>query len=249
MADSMAPIGKMAHHKKGWAVYIQGDSIDLDDLRRSLIPPFDPWVEDVSQEDAEAGLVLRSSTWDALTVACEVNAQAGRMIDILNGAKPLQDRDSKPFIMGGLIRFDETGKRHYMLIAGAGHFKLEGCRLRAFGVVGDGPPAPPQESELQRWIKSAETDEHRAELFVHLGRLDNWFDIYKAAELLKKIVGGKHALERILTATDEWNVMEKVWLTANYNRHAPGLSNRLPDPPAELDEARQHLLRVTPRFL
>lgn len=233
----------------GWAVYIRGSSIDLDDLRHSLKKPFDPWVEDVSQEAGDAGLVLRSSTWDALTEAREVNAQAGRMIAILNGAKPLQDRDSKPFEMGGLVRFDEIGNRHYVLITGTGNIRLEGCRLRASGVVGDGPPTPPQESELQRWIKAAEIDEYRAELFVHLGRLDNWFDIYKAAELLKKIVGGHHALEKALAKTGEWDLMDKVWQTANYNRHAPGLSNRLPKPPAELDEARQYLLKITPRFL
>ena len=121
--------------------------------------------------------------------------------------------------------------------------------MRAYGVVGDGTLAAPQESELQRLIKSAETDEHRAELFLHLGRLNNWFDIYKAADLHKKIVDGHHALERAFAGTNEWDDMDKIWRTANYNRHALCLSNRLPNPPAELDEASQFLLKITPRFL
>lgn len=62
-------------------------------------------------------------------------------------------------------------------------------RTRATAVT-SGPAPPPRESKMQERFRSAETDDTRAELFAHLARADNWFDIYKTSELARRLVGG-----------------------------------------------------------
>ena len=54
---------KMTQHREGWAVFIHGDNFDLDDLRRELAPPFDPWVEGYARTGDSPGLLLRSKVW------------------------------------------------------------------------------------------------------------------------------------------------------------------------------------------
>jgi hypothetical protein len=134
------------------------------------------------------------------------------------------------------------------MIVEPGHFTVRMGRMK--GSVGTyGPPKPPEESRMQRWFREAETDNTRAELFAHLSRADNWFDLYKSAELARKLAGGSTALERVLGSKD-WKEWERIWQTANCYRHAPDpVKYPLPTLPAELQEAIGFVLKVVPRIL
>lgn len=229
----------------GWAVVLTGEKIDLDDFRELLARPFDPWIEDYATDDGLKPL-LRSAAWAYLTEVSDVMRDAGRIIERLNGEALLIHNDAKPVKLGQIMRFGPDGRREFIMIAATGHFKLAGARGRA--TVG-GPPKPPQESRMQKWFREAETDDTRAELFAHLRRADNWYDLYKCLELARRLAGGSKALKRALGSQD-WNLWEPIWQTANCYRHAPDpVKYPLPAQPAQLEEAIAFMLRIIPRLL
>jgi len=92
------------------------------------------------------------------------------------------------------------------------------------------PSLPIQQTKLQKWLKGAEIDDTRADLFVHLNRADNWFDLYKSAELTRRLAGGANKLGLVLGSDKkEW---DRIWRTANCYRHAPDPKSRCrPDLP------------------
>jgi hypothetical protein len=237
----------MVIRSPGWAVELRGTNFDLDDLRRELKAPADVWVEDDENSDGSK-VLLRSKNWDVLTDVTDVHAQAIRLVEILSGALPLIQSDAQPAELGAVIRFDKEGHRHIYAIAMGAALMLAGGRVRAYVTGGEAVATPPNERRLQKWIASVELDDLRAEFFVHMSRADNWFDIYKAAELLRKIGGGHHAFKASL-GKDEADLFDRVWLTANFHRHAPGLTNALPIPPADLSSARRFLHQIAARFL
>jgi hypothetical protein len=231
----------------GWAVELVGEKFDLDDLRNDLAPPFDPWMEDYATDVGSTAL-LRSSSWTALNKAAEVYRDAGRMIDRINGALLLIHPDARPVKLGQPIRFGEDGKRQHILFAETGHFRLTGGRIRGTVNRGSAAPAPPEQPKLQKWLKEAELDDTRAELLIQLNRADNWFDLFKSAELVRRLAGGQSKLFLVLGSDKkEW---ERIWQTANCYRHAPDPKKYpLPPVPAELEGAREFLLKVISRIL
>lgn len=224
---------------EGWAVELCGERFDLDDLREMLAPPFDPWVEEYQDGD-QVRLLLRSSAWSTADDSTVLAARVRQMVECLNGAKPLTNEDSVPVTIGLFFKFDENGTRVPFLMAMAGHCTLTGLRARGrISTTSDLPAPPPQPSQLQNWLKLAETDEKRADLFAHITRGDNWYDLYKAAEIIRRIAGEE--LKVVLgSGYSEW---ERVWRTANSNRHARDpIKNRPPRMPATLAEARKTVL-------
>lgn len=231
----------MSVHSAGWAVEVTGARPDLDDLQRALPAPFDPWVED-DETSGGTKLLLRSKSWFQLEDVDVVHEQAVRLLEQIRGALLLLFGDDEPLSLGSVVRFDYAGGRNVYVMARS---------AVAFGAAGRFRPvvavAEPTETQLQKWLKAAEADDMRAEFFVHLSRADNWFDIYKAAELLRKLAGGHHALE--IALGNGWPQFERVWLTANFHRHAPGCAPPLPRSPPTLAEARRVLQDLAAKFL
>jgi hypothetical protein len=231
----------------GWAVELGGEKFDVDDFREMLAPPFDPWVEEYSMDGASMA-ILRSRSWVTLTEAPDVFRDAGRMIDRVNGALLLIHNDAKPVKLGQTIRFGSDGKREKILSPGTRHLRLTMGRVRATITRASASPSqPPEQSKLQKWLREAETDDTRDELFVHLNRANNWFDLYKSAELTRRLAGGAHKLGLVLGSDKkEW---DRIWQTANCYRHAPDPKKPLPVKPAEFEGAREFILKVIPRIL
>ncbi|MCY7279632.1 MAG: hypothetical protein LH610_01805, partial [Sphingomonas bacterium] len=171
-------------------------------------------------------------------------AQASLLIDRLNGAKPLLNDDARPISAGQFFRFGPDEKPMPFFIAAIGHITLGVGRARGrIEVISTEPPAPPKPSLLQAWLQAADHDDARSDLFTHLARCDNWYDIYKAAEIIRRIAGNKHKLDALLGSDKvEW---ERVWRTANTNRHAPDpIKYAPPTNPATLSDARGMILRA-----
>ncbi len=55
-------------------------------------------------------------------------------------------------------------------------------------------------------------------MLAFAGRADNWFDIYKAVELAKKLAGDTNKLRTLLGSSAK--ECENMWRTANSHRHA-----------------------------
>lgn len=231
---------------EGWAIELQGDKIDIGDAREFLQPPFDPWIEDYSGDNGSAIPLLRTKAWVAFTEAADVTRDAQRIIERLYGGALLIHSDARPLSAGGVLKFDAAGRRLPILFAAAGQVKLTGGRSRGrSAVVASGVP---EESSVQRWLREADSDDDRAALFSHLVRAENWYDLYKSAELVKKLAGGEGALQSALGS--DWSYWRLMWRTANCYRHASDpIKYPLPTPPAVFEEAREFLFKVVPRFL
>lgn len=228
---------------EGWAVELTGHRIDLDDLREMLAPPFEPWVEDY-EDGGEVRLLLRYGGWATIDDTSALAADASFLVERLNGAKPLTNSDARPIALGRFFKFAADGSLLPFVIAASGHITFASFRARGRGsVVSDEPPPPPQPSQLQNWLQAADTSDDRSDLFVHIARCDNWYDIYKAAEIIRRMAGSKKKLHKLLSPDQvDW---DRVWQTANTNRHARDLV-KYPPPsvPATLDEARGMILKA-----
>ena len=229
----------------GWAVALKGDRFDLEDLEQWLKPPFDPWMELLMGEDGALTRLLRSKSWASLTEASDVTRDAERLVERLHGAALLLQSDAQPVQVGEVILFDQAGKRKPIIFAASGTIRICGGRVRG-RVSSNAPPPPPTESEMQKWSREADTDDTRSELLSHVARADNWFDLYKAMELARRIAG-VNAVRVLAQDESEWR---RIWQTANCYRHAPDpVKFPLPSPPADFEPSRAFLLRVLPRFL
>lgn len=194
----------------GWAVEITGERIDLDDLRDMLKQPFDPWVEDYNDEGT-VRLLLRSSSWSAAEDSAVVLEDARRLVTRINGAKLVLQSDSLPVSLGSLFNFGSDGTRLPILIAATAHIRLGGSRMRGWATVASAnPPPPPRPSPLQNWLQEADTSSDRADLLEHLARADNWYDVYKSAEIIRRIAARSSGIHSLLGPThrSEW---DRIW--------------------------------------
>jgi hypothetical protein len=231
---------------EGWAVELKGEKIDIDDAREVLQAPFDPWIEDHLTGDKTVIPLLRTNAWVPLTRPADVARDAQRIVERLNGAAILVHSDARPLGIGQVLKFDAAGKRIPMLSAAPVRLNLNLGRTRGRDRIDAAPTK--SESPVQRWLREADTDDKRAELLLHLARADNWHDLFKSAELIRKLAGGESALKSALGS--DWPYWRTMVRTANCYRHAPDSEKYpLPTPPAELEEAREFLFKLAPRFL
>lgn len=217
----------------GWAVELTGEPFDIDDLRRLLRLPFDPWIEDIAA-GAEPKPHIRHSGWDQLTSASDVVTDAQRIVSHINGAARLLHSDYQPVGVSNVVRLHANGRRDFIMPAITGHFSvtLGRVRFRVEGVVGEGGSVNEDKpSILQRWLESSEENGSISELFIHLDRMNNWFDVYKSIEIIEKgILGNRRRIKKLAALdTGEW---ERVRHAANSFRHAPGVCAAPQDPPS-----------------
>ena len=243
-------MGDPMKNAEGWAVELKGEQIDVDDAREVLQPPFDPWIEDHLTADEAIIPLLRTKAWMSLARPADVARDARRIVERLNGAAVLVHSDAKPLGMGQVLKFDAAGKRIPMLSAASSRLNLNLGRTRSRDRSVAATSAAPMstESSVQRWLREADADDKRADLLLHLTRADNWHDLFKSAELIRKLAGGESALKSALGP--DWPYWRLMFRTANCYRHAPDSEKYpLPVPPAELEEAREFLFKLAPRFL
>ncbi|MFG1246191.1 hypothetical protein [Xanthobacter flavus] len=219
-----------------WAVELTGERFDIDDLRRLLRLPFDPWIEDIAA-GAEPKPHIRHSGWDQLASASDVVADAQRIVSHINGAARLLHSDYRPVGVSNVVRLHADGRRDFIMPPITGHFSvtLGRVRCRVDGAVGEsGFVNEDKPSILQNWLEISERNDLVSNLFIHLDRMSNWFDVYKSIEILERISGDKRRVKK-LAALDgrEW---DRVRQTANSFRHAPGKC-AAPENPPSLEES------------
>lgn len=235
----------MTKPSEGWAVELTGDAVDLDDLREMLAAPFEPWVEDY-QHDGQTVLLLRSVGWRDFEDSAGLMESATPLVARLNGAKLIGYDDSIPISLGRIFRFGASGDLRPAKISISASLSMGRVRVRARGHLDGGQPRVPVPSVLQDRLNAAEGDERRADLFTHVARADNWYDVYKAIEQVERIAG-KGKRWNAVAGQDgaQWSIAKR---TANFYRHAAGVQT-LPANPPSLAEARSLLLRVARRVV
>jgi hypothetical protein len=231
----------------GWAVELDGEKIDLDDLRHLLPAPFDPWVEDYPTDEGPRP-ILRSKNWNGIKEASVIYGDARRIVERLNGMLLVIDSDAKPVKPGRALSFGPDGKRENIMyaVSASARLTLRPVRMRAYATTG-GTSLKPSETPVQRWFREAEEDSHRADLFSHLTHLDNWSDLYKSMEIVRRMVGKTELSSKLSGEKKQW---DRVWQTANCHRHAPDpLNFPLPVPTPQFDDAREFVLKLIAKVL
>jgi hypothetical protein len=234
-----------------WGVRLEGHDFDLLDWMDTFQRPLDPWVEKVQQPGwTEPFYVLRTAEFDAASSPNEVSERAGPLVDRLQGAMTLS-RGGEPVKQTTVIEFRPDGSigRHYAVSVGTAVVRT---RASAAGVVlgkgGVTSPSPVQQPDALRWNELVDgVDPERsdliADLLVHVGRCDNWFDIYKTIELAEKLADGEHSLQKLLRADS--GTLKNARTTANFYRHARAIK---PTNLASLAEARR-LAHMAAKFV
>ena len=230
----MAVNDQSAAPRPGWYARLEGEDVDLDDWLQSFNEPFDP----VALKLPNGEIVLRSADFDDLTEASDVRARALILVSRMNGAISLWN-GAQPVRFAGVYRIDESGKQHAFIFAEMAAMEFGRCIMRATAVVlgPDGKPIsppPPEPSAPQKWNRLAEKNDDVSDLLDHLGRANNWYDIYKTIELAAHLVGSKHRLWRL--ADTQALTLKNLDRTANFYRHARGATR--PAHPFTLNEAR-----------
>jgi hypothetical protein len=228
----------------GWAVEIHGEQIDVNDLRAVLIPGFDPWIENYEDK-----VLIRSKQFANLVEAGEVAASAGLLLRMLHGAVLLEQSDARAVSVGEIFKFGSGGTREQIAIKGAANIEMASARARGYATVlrADGTREKPRESKTQKRLRAAVTSTAKADLLVHLARSDNWYDLYKAMEIVRGLKGGERQL--IAALAQDWVQWDRVWKEANHHRHAASVGpTTRPASPPSFNDAFSFVLQTIARL-
>jgi hypothetical protein len=112
------------------------------------------------------------------------------------------------------------------------HIRLGRMKARGGGVAVDVdgheiPPPPPVATTAQRWATTAASNAKVADLLRHVGKSDDWYELYKAIECASILAGGWHALVKLMQSDGQR--LNNLKQTANFHRHfnAPKPASRM----------------------
>jgi hypothetical protein len=228
-------------------VILEGHHFDLADWLDEFQQPFDPWVETRHSQSQQALIILRSEIFDTDATDADVQQFAGPLVDQLNGAMALS-RGTEPVRATGFVEIASDGSIDREIRWTVGISRGRSRALGAISAVGARdralPPPTPRQSAAQRWNEATKPSDPgtaaqrvgdlKAELLVHLGRGDNWFDLYKAIDVVAELARGWHKLEKLMGA--EGGALKDAKCTANYYRHG---AKMLPDRLVSMSETRR----------
>jgi hypothetical protein len=203
-------------------ILLLGSAEDLEDWTWAFRPPAEPqlvWVE----RDGARHAVLKTTAFGDLDNDQEVYDRAVPFVERLNSSMALSGQKTKVEV-GGVAEFrsgEDVRFNHFLSVNEVVTLRVRVGRPTITVTDTEGnvvPPDPPSRSEVQVWSALADTDDIVAEMLIHFGRADNWYDLYKTWELAKKRVGGEH--------TKAWGEITEglrakdMSRTANFFRHA-----------------------------
>jgi len=207
-----------------WKAWLEGHEFDLETLRE-LFRAGDPLVA----QDRSDGYYLESSALQDTNGQLDHSA-AEPLVKRINGVARAADQGFRPVNLRGRYTAPD-GTMSVVAIAGTAE-----ARSRAWAaavVVSGGVPAPEPPPKGPRYVELAEQDADVADVLRVLGQpgsLD-WYDIYKAWEIVEHAVGGR----RQVVARGWVTKADIDRLTASANQ--PGISG---------DEARHARMSGTP---
>jgi hypothetical protein len=207
-----------------WALELTGSRIDIEDAIRLFGAESDPSI--ITIDDAGTQItVLISPQLDSLDSAREVDEVAKRLLATVNGILFVLEPARDPLKAAGVRERKAEGKWNFHFVPAAGLIIARG-RARASGMaIASGAPAPEhlRPPRAVRWSAAAQSDQVIADVFVYLSGEPDWFNFYKAFELMRdginQRLGGQHRQEQMgWPAKKE---LDHFTLSAQVYRHAP----------------------------
>jgi hypothetical protein len=207
-----------------WKAWLEGHGFDLETLRE-LFRAGDPFVA----QDSADRYYLESSALQDSDGQIDQNA-ADALVKRINGVGRTADQGFRPVHLSGRYTAPDGTTSVVVLGATAG----ARAKVTAAAVVMEGGfPVPEPPPRGPRYVKLAEQDPDVADVLRVLGQpwLLDWYDVYKAWEIVEHAVGGwRQVVARgWATKTD----IDRLTASANH----PGISG---------DEARHARMSGTP---
>ena len=178
-----------------WLVRLKGERFDLEDLSKLLRSP------EVKVVEENGSFYLWSSEFSSLTSAEEIHERGRALIKLINGVAKLNRDNFLEVSEDSITRVEDDGKRHqYVFIEGA----ITACAkvsAQATVITADGSgKATTQPSALESLLEVAQKHNVVADA-LSFYRDDTWISLYKAYEIIRDDVGGKHRIIK-----NDWSV-------------------------------------------
>jgi hypothetical protein len=190
----------MAEKQFRWALEVTGPPLDIEDATTLFGADSDP---SIITDAGKQITVLTSSQLDSLTSAREVDEVAKRLLAMVNGILFVLEPGRDPLKAAGVRERREDGTWNIHLVPAAALLIGRG-RLRAVGMaIFGGQPAPEylRPPAALRWAAAAQSDQVIADVLAYLSGEPDWFNFYKAYELMRddvnQQIGGQHRQEQM----------------------------------------------------
>jgi len=230
-----------------WLVRLKGERFDLEDLPKLLRSPEFRVIEE------NDSFYLESSEFNSLTLAEEIRERGRALIKLINGVSKFNRNNFLDISEDGIIRVEDDGKRHgYLFLEES--FKIRNkVSTRLTAIAADGSEkGTTQPSTLESLLELAQKHNVVADA-LSFYRDDTWISLYKAYEVIRDDVGGKHQIIK-----NGWSVKSKIsrFTQTAQSRAALGDSARhaskkyIPPPqPMTLSEARALIKTILSRLI
>jgi hypothetical protein len=196
-----------------WRAALKGHEFDLDTLTQLFVEG-DPLVGD----DAGEGHYLESAVLDGPGGQPD-HAAAEALMKQVNGIARALDGGYQPVALTSRYT-DPNGNASVIFGVGAAHGR---SRVTASGMVINGQPVAPQPPKGPRYAALAAKDPDVADALRILGQPDNldWYDLYKAYEIVEHNSGGSATI--VANGWAAKSDLKRLTISANH----PGISGDL----------------------
>ena len=230
-----------------WWVSLRGDPQDLEDVVSNFQMNSVCRVE----HDEDGEYYLKSEGFNSLTDGLQVFAIAENVVARINGAMKASFADYRPVQADSPTSVHKNGNRGVFFMPSAAQLELRTSRptVEVSGTL----PSEPRPSDAETWLELSEADDDVADALYLLSRDPNWFDLYKAFEVVRAALGGQCEMKSKLSADekDRQTLAERVNLftrTADAYRHARPRGDPPPNP-MELKAAHATVRDLVSRYL
>jgi hypothetical protein len=210
-----------------WLVRLKGHEFDLEEL----CDHFTSADRNVKKEE-DGYYYLRSSDFDQMSEPDAVSERAQDLMERINGAaKLLSGVSYRPVEFDVVIRVDDDGKRHHhMTLSSTIEMRSRVTGKLTVGETGETMDVLRPPSGVDSLVNLADQNAKVADALRFYARSD-WFNLYKAWEVVRDAAGG------------ETELIKKGWATKAQRRRFTGTAQSR----AELgDEARHAREKVQP---
>ena len=208
-----------------WFVPITGENSDLEQLSKSLNSP----ELRVIQEGSD--FILKSTDFDLLNDADDVQNRAIEIMSLINGAAMLAMGMRKPLVVDCAVNVNGDGKRQFFVwcsLDASLRVSASESVVAADGTVQD-QEEPHQADPIPDWIVIAQRDANVAKVLRLFGAGNhNWRGLYPIYEVIKSDVG---------------NIAKKGWATKKEIKRFAQTAN---SPDASGDDSRHGAGNIPP---
>ena len=174
--------------RMAWWVRLKGHAQDLQDVAAAF------QMNRICRMDLDADgqYYLKSDILDPLTDGNEVLDRARELVARVNGAMKVMHSDYQPVRVDGLITLHENGNRGVVIVPEAAKMTMRAGRPTIS--VSGRAPTEAQPSDAEKWLELSTDDSDVLEVLHYLSREPDWFDLYKAYEVVRSALGGERKM-------------------------------------------------------